>query len=185
MAKQQSLVTLHVWAATNPEVFTTPSGRDKVTFRIADSVRSRSPETGVWGDSKTTWYTVTAWGDLGANIAESVRKGDPLIVVGHPWVDHYIKRDGNPGVTARIEAVAVGLDLRYGTSRFARVRRAASSDEVMDEAAAIAQTNAEFNELTSELADVDPLTGELRDDAGALTDGSEIGGDSQEETVMA
>lgn len=123
MAIQRSLLTIRGWVGTTPEYRKMPDGKAVTTFRIADSVRRRDPETGTWSDSKTTWYTVQIWGDHAANVAESIRRSDPVIVIGHPWLDEWTAQDGGRVSTMKIDAESIAPDLSFGTTYFKRTAR--------------------------------------------------------------
>jgi single-strand DNA-binding protein len=59
------------------------TGRGVVaSFRVAASNGWRD-RTGAWVD-RTTYLTVAAWRDLGENVAASLAKGQPVVVVGKP-----------------------------------------------------------------------------------------------------
>lgn len=116
----RSLLTIRGWVATAPVVRVTASGAELTTFRIADSVRRRDPDTGAWRDVKTTWYTVEAWGDLGKNLAGSLRASEAVVVIGHPSLHQWEREDGASGTRLVLEAETVGHDLRYGFASFTR-----------------------------------------------------------------
>jgi len=122
----RSTITIRGWVATNPVSRVTTSGRHVTSFRIADAVRRRDPETGAWSDSKTTWYTVQVWGDQARNAAESLRRSEPVIVTGHPWLEEWRREDGETSTRLVIDADAIGPDLAFGTTRFARTMHSGS-----------------------------------------------------------
>lgn len=76
-----------------PEVRLTPHGRKVANVRLAVEERYKA-SNGEWAKS-TDWFTVVAWGRL-ADIAESLVKGDRLVVAGklktRSWDDHGGKR---------------------------------------------------------------------------------------------
>ncbi|TQL64752.1 single-stranded DNA-binding protein [Rarobacter faecitabidus] len=123
MTNRRSELTIHGWAGTTPELRETANHNKVASFRIADSVRQRDGETGNWIDAKTTWYTVRMWGRLAENVAESVRKSDPVVVTGHPWLETWTNADGEPVTQLVIDAYSIGPDLNFGTSRYSRTVR--------------------------------------------------------------
>ena len=66
----------------DPELRYTPNGHAVVNFRVATSERLQDRATGEWRDSDPTYFTVTAWRKLAENIAESLRKGDQVVIAG-------------------------------------------------------------------------------------------------------
>jgi single-strand DNA-binding protein len=90
------------------------------SFRLACTPRRFNPRTETWSDSSTQWYTVTCWRGLGQNVAESLRRGDPVVVQGRLELRKYVNNQNVEVEALEIEAVAVGHDLSRGTSRFTR-----------------------------------------------------------------
>jgi single-strand DNA-binding protein len=91
------------------------------SFRLACTPRMR--RGGDWTDGETTWLTITCFRSLAENTASSVRKGDPVIVVGRLRTQVWVK-DGVQQERTVLEALTVGHDLSRGTSAFNRSERA-------------------------------------------------------------
>ncbi|MEV4424148.1 single-stranded DNA-binding protein [Streptomyces sp. NPDC053792] len=94
-------------------------------FRFAVTARRWDREKGLWSDGNTSFYTVSAWRSLGANLAASVSVGEPLVVHGRLKVREE-ERDGQRKTFVDVDAVAVGHDLSRGTAAFRRAARAES-----------------------------------------------------------
>ena len=58
---------------------------------------------------------------LAANIAVSLRRGQPVTVHGKQRIVSWQREDGTTWYGVEIEADAVGHDLTFGTTAFARV----------------------------------------------------------------
>ncbi|MFF4171104.1 single-stranded DNA-binding protein [Streptomyces sp. NPDC001744] len=102
--------------------------RDTVTggtarFRFAVTARRWDRERGTWTDGATSFYTVSAWRSLAANLAASVSVGEPLVVHGRLRVRED-DRDGQRKTFVDVDALAVGHDLNRGTAAFRRAARA-------------------------------------------------------------
>ena len=93
-------------------------------FRLACTPRVR--RGGEWTDGETTWISVRASNRLARNVADSLRKGDPVVVTGrlrtHVWQDP----DGVKQDRLIVEASAVGHDLNRGVTQFRRNERVGS-----------------------------------------------------------
>jgi single-strand DNA-binding protein len=100
-------------------------GNGSVTaFRLACTPRVRSKD-GEYSDGNTTWIDVTCFRSLAAHVAASVRKGDPVIVIGKLRTSVWTK-DGQMRERLGLEAETVGHDLSRGTAIFRRsVRQSA------------------------------------------------------------
>lgn len=95
-------------------------GTPVTTFRVACTPRRKDRETGDWADGPTQWYSVSAWRWLAEHCAESLRRGDAVIVHGRIDMRTYVNKAGVETLDVRVEAVTVGHDLSHGTSTFHR-----------------------------------------------------------------
>jgi single-strand DNA-binding protein len=90
------------------------------SFRLACTPRIR--RGGDWSDGETTWLTITCFRSLAENAASSVRKGDPVVVIGRLRTQVWTK-DGIQQERTVLEALTIGHDLTRGTSAFNRNER--------------------------------------------------------------
>ncbi|WP_149179238.1 single-stranded DNA-binding protein [Streptomyces sp. TRM49041] len=124
-----TLVTIVGNVATNVEYRDTATG-GVARFRFAATARRWDRERSVWTDGRTSFYTVSAWRQLGANLAASVAVGEPLVVYGRLRVREEPEgRDGRRRTFVDIDAVAVGHDLTRGTAAFRRGGKPARTRE--------------------------------------------------------
>lgn len=125
-------VTLAGFVGTAPRLFTSGSGTDYTSFRVAHTQRYHDRARGEWVNGRTTWFTVKAWRGVARNVAASLRKGDPVVVAGRLSVDEWTGPEG-PRMDLVVEASALGPDLTRGEASFRpTVRRrdeAVSTDE--------------------------------------------------------
>ncbi|MFJ6864761.1 single-stranded DNA-binding protein [Streptomyces termitum] len=117
-----TMVTLVGNVATAVEYRDTMAGA-VARFRFAVTARRWDRERASWSDGPTSFYTVSAWRTLGANLAASVAVGEPLVVHGRLKVRED-ERDGQRKTFVDVDAFAVGHDLTRGTSAFRRTVRA-------------------------------------------------------------
>ncbi|MFD3335878.1 single-stranded DNA-binding protein [Streptomyces sp. NPDC058700] len=117
-------VTLVGNVATAVEYRDTATG-GVARFRFAVTARRWDRERGLWSDGNTSFYTVSAWRSLGANLAASVSVGEPLVVHGRLRVRED-ERDGQRKTFVDVDALAVGHDLTRGTAAFRRAVRTES-----------------------------------------------------------
>lgn len=87
------------------------------SFRLAHTPRIR--RGGEWVDAATTWITVTCFRALAENVAASLHKGQPVVVVGRLRTNVWTK-EGQTYERLILEASAVGHDLSRGTATFFR-----------------------------------------------------------------
>lgn len=115
------------------------------SFSLAVTPRLRRGD--VWVDSDTTWVRVVCWRGLADRVRESVRRGDPVIVVGRLRTERWINDRGEVRERLQVDATTVGHDLTRGTSRFTRASR------LLEESGPLQETGAEA--AAAELADLE------------------------------
>ena len=106
----------------DPERRTTKAGEVWLSFRMASTPRVRD-EQGRWSDGETSWYSVNAYGALARNAADSLHRGERVLVTGDLAVRSWTAADGRTVLTPTIRASAIGHDLTFGTSSLARTPR--------------------------------------------------------------
>jgi len=122
------LITVTGNLAADPERRSTAGGDAVVAFRIGSTQRRYDKESNSWVDAYTNWYHVSAFRTLAEHALQSLRKGDRVIVTGTLRLRTW-ENDSRSGVSADIDAHAVGPDLRWGTTVFTRTGRAAEGGD--------------------------------------------------------
>jgi single-strand DNA-binding protein len=92
-----------------------PHGRrvgdqEVIKFRVASNSRRRTAD-GTWEAGNSLFVTVNCWGRLVTGVGAALRKGDPVIAVGHVYTSEYEDRDGNRRSNLEMRAMSVGPDL--------------------------------------------------------------------------
>ena len=93
-----------------------------VTFRVASNVRRVNFKTGEYVDAGTNFVNVTAFRALGINLANSLKKGEPVIVYGRMRINQWVNGEKS-GTTVEIDAYNVGHDLTWGQTKFTKVTK--------------------------------------------------------------
>jgi single-strand DNA-binding protein len=93
-----------------------------VTFRLGSTPRIADRATGEFRDDRTGWFTVKTWRQLADNVADSLHKGNPVVVRGKVYVDTWTGEAGERWDHV-IHAEAVAVDLAGGTARYVRTVR--------------------------------------------------------------
>lgn len=110
---------------TDPVKNETRNGKAVVNFRVATSYNYLDQRTGEWVETPSSWYAVSAFGNIAEHAKASLHCGDPVIVVGRLKVREW-EAGGKKGVDAEITADSIGHDLSWGTSAFVRRQRASA-----------------------------------------------------------
>ena len=104
-------------------------------FRVAATERRFDSARQEWGDGPTFFVDVECWGELGGNVAHSISKGDPVVVVGairtHEWESDQGRRS-----RPQIKAEAVAPNLARGVADFRKTQRSAQPESPETEAPA-------------------------------------------------
>lgn len=131
----ESYITVTGRVVADPESRTTRNGVPFAAFRLASTVRRPNPKTREYEDAGTSFYNVTAFRSLGANVAHSLKKGEPVVVYGRLRVNQWMRQDNTHATSVEIDAYNVGHDLSWGTTALTRVTRAQldTNDRMADE----------------------------------------------------
>ncbi|WP_052226538.1 single-stranded DNA-binding protein [Microbacterium mangrovi] len=98
----------------DPEHGTAESGVEYSRFSVAVNDRRLDENTGQWEDAGTVFHRVTAFGRQAGNVADSLRKGDTVLVSGELKFGSYVdKQTGATRESREILADTVGASLKY------------------------------------------------------------------------
>jgi len=118
----ETYVTISGNVVGDPVVRSTRANVPFVTFRVASTVRRVDSKSGDYIDAGTNFVNVTAFRSLGVNLANSLHKGEPVIVYGRMRINQWDNGERS-GTTVEVDAYNVGHDLSRGQSTFVRVAR--------------------------------------------------------------
>lgn len=103
----------------DPELRFTPQGKAVAGFTVA--VSHRVPDgNGGWKDSDSTFWRCSIWDTQAENMAESLHKGQRVIVVGEAKQRSFETRDGEKRTVIEVTATEVGPSLRWQTAKVER-----------------------------------------------------------------
>ena len=71
---------------------------------------------------------MNCWRTLGRNVADSIKRGDAVVVHGRVRVDVWEREGQPPSTTWVVDATFVGHDLNRGTSGFVKTVKASVPD---------------------------------------------------------
>lgn len=122
----------------DPELrFTKATGQAVATVRIAISARRKNMD-GEYVDTPATFHEATVWGALAEHAADSLHKGDRVLVHGTAYDDEWTDRDGNTRVKHVIQVQAIGVSLRYAIAAVHRTGNKADTEAEQPEPASLA-----------------------------------------------
>ena len=120
----ETYITVTGRLVADPERRTTRTGVPFASFRVASTTRRLNRETGQYEDGGTSFFNVTAFRALGANVANSLKRGEAVVLHGRLRVNQWARSDNSYGTSVEIDAYSVGHDLSWGTTQLRRVARA-------------------------------------------------------------
>lgn len=112
--------------AGEPELRFSQAGKAVVKMRVVAADR-RKNDRGEWEDADTLWLDVTCFDKLAENVAESVVKGDLVLVQGKLRTEEWQDRDSGQKrskITMVADSVAASLQFRqipHGSAQRQRV----------------------------------------------------------------
>jgi single-strand DNA-binding protein len=109
----------------DPELRFTPNGHAVANFRLA--VTSRVREGDAWKDGDTSFFRINIWRQQAENVAESLTKGNRVIVNGRLKSRAWETPQGDKRSIVEIDADEVGPSLKWATARPERANSAATS----------------------------------------------------------
>ena len=111
----------------DPELRFTPNGVAVANVRIAVNRRTRNNQTNEWEDKLDGYFTVNVWRDHAENVAESLNRGNRVLVTGRLISRSYQDKEGQTRWVTEIEADEICPSLRWATAQVAKVNRGAGA----------------------------------------------------------
>lgn len=112
----ETLITITGNLVDNPELRYTPSGDAVSNFRVASTPRVWSREDEQWSDGETLFLTCNVWRTYAENVAESLSRGNRVIVHGRLKQRSYENSEGEKRTVYEIDVEDVGPALRFNTA---------------------------------------------------------------------
>jgi single-strand DNA-binding protein len=118
--------TARLW--DDPQLRFTKGGKAACSLPLVFNKRKKNQD-GEWEDAGSVFVRGTAWDQLGENCAESLAKGDEVIVTGELSVREFERNDGSKGQSLELNVYAIGPSLRFNTVKVNRVERGSSKPQ--------------------------------------------------------
>ena len=98
----------------DPELRYTSAGLAVCNFSVASNRRWMNKATNDW-EEKVSFFDVTVWAEHGQNVAESVLKGDRIVVTGRLEQRSWEAENGDKRTKVEIVADVVAVSLEWAT----------------------------------------------------------------------
>lgn len=118
MAFESNIINFIGNLTDDPDLRFTQGGAPVASFRVASN--RRFTDRAGNQQEETTFLNVNCWRDLAENAAESLSKGDRVVVIGRVRVRSYENREGQTVWTTEIEADEIAPSLRWARATVQR-----------------------------------------------------------------
>ena len=116
----ETLITIVGNLTADPELRWTQSGVAVADFTVASTPRTYDRNAGEWRDGDTLFMRCSVWRDTAENVAESLRKGMRVIVVGRLTQRSYETQQGERRMVVNLQVDEVGPSLRRARAQVTR-----------------------------------------------------------------
>ena len=116
-------ITLVGNLADDPELRYTPAGVPVTTMSVAVNRRFFDKEKNGFEEKLDGFFRVIVWRDYAENVAESLRRGNRVLVVGRLISRSYEDKEGQTKYITEIEADEVCPTLRWATAKVTKMNR--------------------------------------------------------------
>jgi single-strand DNA-binding protein len=123
MAAGDTTITVIGNLTDDPELRFTPSGAAVAKFRVASTPRYMDKTTNEWKDGDPLFLSCNVWRQAAEHVAESLKRGDRVIVSGRLKQRSYETREGEKRTVIELEVDEVGPSLKYATTKVTKATR--------------------------------------------------------------
>ena len=119
----ETVITVVGNVTDDPELKFTPSGAAVANFTVASTPRTFDRQSNEWKDGETLFMRCSVWREAAENVAESLAKGNRVIVQGRLVQRSFETREGEKRTVVEMQVDEVGPSLRYATAKVNRTQR--------------------------------------------------------------
>ena len=123
MAQVDTSITVAGNLVADPELRYTPTGAAVANFRVAHTPRRFDRQSGQYVDGEAIFLSCNLWRQAAENMANSLTKGDRVIVIGRLRQRSYDTREGEKRTVFEVEVDEVGPSLLYATAQVTKTPR--------------------------------------------------------------
>ncbi|MBE3089506.1 MAG: single-stranded DNA-binding protein [Actinobacteria bacterium] len=107
----------------DPELRFTPNGTAVASFGLAVNRNIQNKNSGEW-ETQVDFFNVTAWYKLAENCAESLSKGDRVLISGRLSQDSWESKEGQKRSAVKIIANVIAPSLEFASCKIEKNPRA-------------------------------------------------------------
>ena len=113
----------------DPELRFTPSGAAVANFTVASTPRTFDKQANEWRDQETLFLNCSVWRQAAEHVAESLQRGDRVIVQGSLKARSYETKDGDKRTVMELDVAEVGPSLARATAKVTKASRDTGSQQ--------------------------------------------------------
>lgn len=110
----------------DPELRFIQNGKAVSNFTVASTPRSYNRDRNEWVDGDALFMRCSVWGAVAENVAESLKRGDRVVVTGLLKQKNW-EKDGQKRSSVELEVDEVGPSLKWATARVTRTTSGSSN----------------------------------------------------------
>lgn len=119
----------------DPELRFTPGGAAVANFTVAATSRTLDKTTNQWRDGEALFLRCTLWRQAAENLAESLRRGDRVIITGRLRQRSFQTREGDKRTTIELNVDEIGASLKFTTLKLTNTDRVTAQAPTSDQTA--------------------------------------------------
>jgi single-strand DNA-binding protein len=127
-----------------PELRFTNTGIPVTNLRVA--VTQRIQHDGEWRDGDTSFFKVNVWRGQAEHLADSLAKGDRVMVTGRLRQRSWETPEGEKRSVTELEADEVGASLKWATAKVERASQRGNGDRAQGRERQAAERGGDFND---------------------------------------
>lgn len=116
-------VTLSGRLVADPDLAYTKQGKAFAKFTVVTSKRFKDDKTGEWAERDTSFWRCVIFGQPAENVAESLLKGDLVIVQGNAKQNNWETSEGEKRSSTEVVVDDIAPSLRWASAKVHRAER--------------------------------------------------------------
>jgi single-strand DNA-binding protein len=132
-------------SAVSPAPIWRQSGGISAVAKLRVAVTQRVQQDGTWRDGDTSFFKVNVWRGQAEHLAESLSKGDRVMVTGRLRQRSWETPEGDKRSVTELEADEVGASLKWATAKVERSSQRGNGNRTQGRER-VAERGGDFNE---------------------------------------
>ena len=128
----ETITTIVGNLTADPELRFTPNGVAVANFTVASTPRTFDRQSGQWRDGDALFMRCAIWRDAAEHVAESLTRGNRVVVQGRLRQRSFETRDGDKRTVVELDVDEIGPSLRYATVKVTKASRSGAESSGAD-----------------------------------------------------